>query len=219
MTGINLIYGLIHPVTGELRYIGQTTNGKSYCNKYYRTSFAKQNRPVSCWIRKLQSSGLNPEIYFFEENVETKNRLNELEIFYISYFKSLGSNLLNLSSGGNSNHGFTHSNEYKKKLSLMCSKNNKLQNARSEYFKNNSHPKWYNNVNSDKYKILLKNQSSDANKLSVIKCSKKIQDNNGVIYSSQAQAARELNVSPSAITNYLKGKGKSVKGFTFKRIT
>lgn len=46
----------------------------------------------------------------------------------------------------------------------------------------------------------------------------KVQRSDGKIYNSITEAAKDLNVDGSGISKLLRGKGKTVKGYTFKRI-
>lgn len=216
--GNNLIYGLIDPRTKELRYIGQTTRGIKQLRVYFIDSFMKKKRHVASWIKNLHTDNLKPEVIILEDSIKNKENLNNLEVFYISYFKSIGCNLTNLAEGGNSNSGFKLNKKQKKIWSKNAKNNTKLQEARKEYFDNNPHPKWHNNPNSEKYKDQLRSWSEQANKKAVEKQSIKVKDNNGIIYSSIAEAARKLNVCDSEISEHLKGRRKKVKGYTFTRI-
>lgn len=215
----NLIYGLFHPITGELRYIGQSTRGLKQTKVYTRPYFANKKRYVASWIKSLNKQGLIPEIYIIEDNIKNKETLNELEIFYISYFKMIGCNLTNLAEGGHGNSGYKMSDEAKIKISEATKKNKNLQLARKKYFDNNPHPKWYNNPNSETYKDHLRSMAIDANKKAIEKLSIKVKDQYGTIYKSMAEAARILKLSHSEVCNNIQEKNKSVKGFKFQRVT
>jgi len=107
------IYKLIDPLTNETRYIGLTFNDlkqrlRSHCSDIGKT--------YKCnWIRKLKSQGLRPIIESVEENISSYVECCLREIYYINYYKNIGCNLTNLSSGGGINCKM--SDETKKKMS------------------------------------------------------------------------------------------------------
>ena len=70
----------------------------------------------SRWIQGLLKKGLIPVI----EELDTckdKNKLANLEIYWISQFKSWGFRLLNMTDGGDSSIGYKHTEETKNKIS------------------------------------------------------------------------------------------------------
>lgn len=93
------IYGLIHPETKELRYIGKTHNIKErlYHHIYESKKFKRKNRK-NCWIKSLLKKKMIPEIQILEECSE--ENVNIKEIYYINHFKVLGFNLVNQTNGG-----------------------------------------------------------------------------------------------------------------------
>lgn len=112
-----LIYGLTDKLTGQLKYIGQTTIGlklrlKRHFDeaKYHRDRITKKNN----WLRKRISQNNLPEIFLIEET--TEQEIDNLEIFYIAYFKSIGCELLNSTLGGKGHVG-TPSKEKRQKYS------------------------------------------------------------------------------------------------------
>ena len=63
----------------------------------------------------MLSDNVKPEFIIIDEiPIES---LDYWEIFYISYFKSIGCNLTNYASGGNSRGGYKHTQEFKDYLS------------------------------------------------------------------------------------------------------
>lgn len=109
------IYGLIDPITNELRYVGKTYNLCIRYNAYL--SNLKRNSHKNNWIKKLISNGMKPEIYSFEE-FELEDKAYEAEEFYISYFRGIGCNLINESSGGRGGaSGIIRSLEFRKQKS------------------------------------------------------------------------------------------------------
>jgi len=111
------IYGLIEPMTNELRYIGKTIN----INRRYRRHINEVDLHDSYkdrWIRKLKKNGLVPEIIIIDY-VKT-DEWQYWEMFYIEYFKFLGCDLTNGTKGGDeppSTKGRKHTEESKLKMS------------------------------------------------------------------------------------------------------
>ena len=96
------IYGLFHPETGELRYIGQTRKSlnKRLKNHLGHSKNIKTNRWVCSWIRKLLRFGLIPRIQYIQEyKFITNQDLNNAEIYWIKYFREQGCRLVNVTNG------------------------------------------------------------------------------------------------------------------------
>src|SRR5271166_3360522 len=94
----NLIYGLIDPRDGQLRYIGLSSSGMSRPKDHGKESRLKRNKTrTGNWIKSLQSQGLTYEIEVLEEypNDISHKDLEEAEIWNIAYYKSLGCELYN----------------------------------------------------------------------------------------------------------------------------
>jgi len=110
MSNVIYIYGLFHPETNELRYIGKTNNLKMRLQSHidYARSKRKQ-RPVSDWINSLIKNGIKPII----RQIELCNNKNwiEREMFWIKEYKHIGARILNLTDGGESNTGYIYSTE------------------------------------------------------------------------------------------------------------
>lgn len=191
------IYGLIDPRDKALRYVGQTVQELNVRLKHHiKPCEIKKNNYKSQWIKGLIKSGLRPEIFLIEECYSIHD-LNEAEIFYIEYFKFIGSRLVNLTPGGmgapvgNQNaKGHRHSEDSKRKISKSSSSR-----------KNNLGKSW---SNDHKRKIAVNNPRR-----------KIIKDDLGNTYESIAEASRKLNIPSFGIRRILNGKGKSYKGRTF----
>lgn len=59
------IYGLFHPITGELRYIGKANDSNERFKGHLRDS-NRRNTPVYQWIRSLLEIRLIPEMRILE---------------------------------------------------------------------------------------------------------------------------------------------------------
>ena len=90
------IYGLIDPVTNQLRYVGKSVNPKSRFRKHIQESKNKQTYKDR-WINSILN-GYKPELIIIDE-VDLCN-WEFWEKHYISYFKSIGCKLTNTTDGG-----------------------------------------------------------------------------------------------------------------------
>lgn len=104
-----IIYGLIDPRNGQLRYVGQSSRGLIR---------PKQRHARHCWSweENLKCEGLVPEIEILQE-CNLIDELDEAEIFWIGYFRMIGANLTNISTGGCGSKGAKRSEEWKDNLS------------------------------------------------------------------------------------------------------
>lgn len=91
------VYGLCHPITGELRYIGKANNIARRLLTHLSEGRTRK-RPVNCWIASLIKQGLQPKI--FEIESVPSDAWQATEAHWIAYFRSLGANLLNIADGG-----------------------------------------------------------------------------------------------------------------------
>lgn len=92
------IYGLYHPITGELRYVGKTE--KALFRRLAQHMYNARKGGTTyrdCWIRKLIEQGLKPTIQLIEST--TQADWSEREQFWIRE-KSKDGRLTNLHEGG-----------------------------------------------------------------------------------------------------------------------
>lgn len=119
------VYGLLHPLTNELRYIGYSFNYIERYKEHLLPSNLKGNTHKINWIKSLLQGGLKPDIIVLEELFSEKEALDS-EIELISYYKYIGCHLTNGTLGGDGRYGFTTSDEVKEKISQsMKGKNTK----------------------------------------------------------------------------------------------
>lgn len=109
------VYGLYCPVTGELRYIGQTTKPiekrlGQHLEKYQLLKRTHKNH----WINKLLAQGLKPIISTLQ-TLNNREDLDKAEFYWIRFFKEQGCDLTNRRDGGIGTNNFTP--EVRKKLS------------------------------------------------------------------------------------------------------
>lgn len=126
------IYGLLDPITNQIRYVGKSKNIKARMKDHLFDKRPKNAHKVN-WVSKLQNMNLNPECIILD--VTSEKDWIYCEIWWIEYFKFLGCNLLNISKGGDDNsksginhamYGKKHTNETRNKMSLAHTKRPKL---------------------------------------------------------------------------------------------
>ena len=135
------IYTLEHPITGEIRYIGQTKNPVSRLWRHINelTATYKSN-----WIKSLLTENLKPIMKTIEE--VSIDDWQDAEIYWIAQFKAWGFRLTNSSEGGEG--GFEASKEFKEKLSNRFKGIPKLHLRKScySYYPNGKFCKAYNSM-------------------------------------------------------------------------
>lgn len=90
------IYGLVDPRTEQIRYVGKTVEK---LRRRLKSHIVARNLkyPVNRWVKKLFDAGLRPDIF----EIETVDACwQDAEQFWISYFRCVGADLLNLAPGG-----------------------------------------------------------------------------------------------------------------------
>lgn len=118
MKRAGLIYTLQDPISKEIRYVGKTVEGKKRFYRDIKPSVYKTGTShLYTWIRKLRHSELFP-IWNIVQTFEliTNDELSKAEMYWISYFKSLGCDLCNHTAGGDGMFGYVMSEATKSKL-------------------------------------------------------------------------------------------------------
>jgi len=200
---ITQIYGLVDPISGQLRYIGQTMRPLQKRLIDHTSESRTTHTHKSNWIRTLLSRGLVPGIILIQE-VDDEIR-NQAEIFWIAYFIGLGCPLTNCTEGGEGWRGYRHSEESKLKMSLA--KKGKNTAAWTEERK-------------DKLRK-PKAPLSEAHKEHCRQAAPRtaILDQDGQWYPSIRAAARKLGLNRTCIWMVLEGRLKTTgNGYTFTRV-
>lgn len=101
-----IVYGLVDPRSMELRYVGQTVRDLKRRFAQHLLAASKGTRPpVNAWLRSLAISGATPATIVLDV-CESRDALNESEIWWIEYARFLGCALTNLARGGDSRAGW-----------------------------------------------------------------------------------------------------------------
>lgn len=208
------VYGLCDPDTNELRYIGITIQGFHRIREHFYKSEKKSRlsgllSPSQHWINNLKTKNKIFNVVYLEYFNNEAN-LDDAERFYIEYFKSIGSNLLNVELGGKKQNGLTI--EERKRIS----KKTKLAMANPEVRQRliNSHLGQISHNKGKKSSPETRLKISKAQENSVVY----IQDDLGNIYRGYQHAADSIGCSQSGISHCINGRCKTIKGRTLKRV-
>jgi group I intron endonuclease len=221
-----LIYGLVDPITHEVRYIGKSCKGlrrpRQHCQPYYLTKEGATYK--SKWIRGLLAKGLKPQIVVIQKFTGSEY-LCEAEVYWIRYFRGVGSPLTNLTDGGDGTVGYRHSTETR----VRCGASNvgrllsdETKSKISDALQKENHPLWgKHHTDAAKLKISSTRKKQELEwALNGERCSgrraQQIADQNGVVYPSIRGAARTLGIPYGSIHHVLHGRVKQVGGYIFR---
>lgn len=112
MKTICYIYGLLDPITREIRYVGKTVNLKRRIKEHLSPSETKSKSHKNEWIKSLARNGLKPAFRILQE--VSIDDWQEAEKFHIKKAKSRGHRLTNTTEGG---EGYDGSVEVSEKIS------------------------------------------------------------------------------------------------------
>ncbi len=207
-----IIYGLVDPFTGQLRYIGKSEEGMKRPLQHSMPSLlAKNTNPHKCnWVRSVLAKCGIVEILIIQEFQEAEI-LDQAEIHWISYFRGLGCNLLNISTGGEAGtKGWKQSPETIAKRVAHFKGVPKTQECKdkiSATLTGQPSPKKGRPLSPEE---LISHAKSHA--------IPPFQDQHGRVYATLKEAAEMWNLEPGNICNVLKRKRKSTGGLVFTYI-
>lgn len=100
------IYGLHHPETNELRYVGETTmtlrrRQRGHIDSARNPQARDLNYHRRNWIRSLLACGLEPDIRLIE-SVASAEQMHERERYWIAFYLTQGARLTNGNNTGGS---------------------------------------------------------------------------------------------------------------------
>jgi hypothetical protein len=108
------VYTLSDPTTGEVRYVGKTTNlQKRWVRHIRRPTRDKKGG----WVSSIIAQGLTPTIEVLEEIPQGED-WRDVEKFWIGYLRFLGCRLTNLHAGGEGGFTGSHTPETKSKMRI-----------------------------------------------------------------------------------------------------
>lgn len=108
-----VIYALLDPRDGAVRYVGKTGQRLSRRLAMHIRHAAKAQWPVSVWIRSLVEAGTTPEIHRLEIAGEDWGACEQR---WIDHFRAAGAELTNVTRGGTGCTGLAHTPEARAKI-------------------------------------------------------------------------------------------------------
>ena len=98
---MRVVYGLMHPITKEVFYIGETKNLKKRIYQHFSRSVTDNKSKCEIVRDIIDNLKLKPDVIVFQENIQTKEESEAYESNMIKLHKSLGYRLTNMNEGGN----------------------------------------------------------------------------------------------------------------------
>lgn len=220
------IYGLCDPRTKELKYIGLSTCGFKRMFGHYKdcTSKNKQGRfsLVKNWIKSLKHQKMIFEPIYLEYFETDGPHVDEAEMFWISYFKMIGANLLNHDNGGRVNYLRFTSYENKRKLSNACKKANGTPEKR-ELFRQMTTEQWKDPIIREKRLSEMKNKPRNEQQKKNMRMGNTqriiLKNELGEIFNSMQEAADYYKVTKTTIQRLLYGKSRKYSYIKLERIS
>lgn len=205
-----LIYGLVDPTTGQLRYVGKSTSRLRRPARHSAPSeLKKDNTHKGRWLKTLSQK---PAVVVIQELDDTEI-LSEAERFWIQYFRQLGMPLTNLTDGGEGTKGLIRGKGSRPDLSA-------LNVARRGIPLSTSHKshvsKALKAIGHCPPKNTKRRIFSAEEKLTLSqKWSKPVECSNGQSFSSTVEAGRQLGLWPQNIAAVARGRLKTTGGLSF----
>jgi group I intron endonuclease len=95
---MTFIYGLVDPLSSQIRYIGKADNPAKRYFRHLRENIKNPRTHKECWIASLLKNNLKPILEIIEETDAAS--WVEREKYYIAYYKSKKVDLTNATDGG-----------------------------------------------------------------------------------------------------------------------
>jgi hypothetical protein len=236
---LRVVYGLIDPRNGELRYVGKTTHGFRRIREHWTPSKMRAaiKRRSAKWVAGLLKHGLKPEVEILEADPAD---LAAAEQFWIAYFRFVGCNLTNHTAGGEGVSGWSpseetrrkisaarkgrpgqpHTEEHKQRMSALLSGrvrgpmgaefSAKMSRALKGRPKSRAHAEAIGAA-------LLGRSKTTAERLALSRAlgGRPFVDENGTRYETLGEASRALGVNVGQISQVLRGLNRHAKGHRF----
>lgn len=201
----HVIYGLIDPRDGQLRYVGKTcSSAAKRLSEHLGHARRGRQRHVYNWLRQLLAASLKPEVEVLE-TCESAKVLSEVEQFYIAYFRMVGCRLTNLTDGGEGTVGWIPTKETKEKIGrshigkVLSAETRALMSAQR---KGRPHSAAHNAAVSAS-KVGVPKSDEMKLKMRLVSSRKPVIDDTGRVFLSIHDAARQLGVSKCSIQRAL----------------
>ena len=211
-----LIYGLVDPITGQLRYIGRSSSWMARPRAHSNPSKCSNSTHNSRWVRGLLEKNLRPNIVVIQA-FDDSSILNQAEIHWIAYFRAMGCPLTNLTDGGFGTNGYKQSSEHISKRSWGHIGKRRSDESRARMSaaakKRPVHPNAYIAL-SKRFKGTKQDPEFAKRRTAHLK--KPVVDQFGHRYESIKAAERFLDLSSGSISRVISGIRSHAKGYTFR---
>lgn len=207
----NCIYMYINKINNK-KYVGQAKNFNRRHRKHISSSYNEKEKyhyslPFHCAIRKYGIE--NFDIKILAENIESKEKLDEYEKFFIKRYDTLANNKngYNIADGGSNGNAFAgktenEMKEIKNKISKI-----RIENGLAKGYNNPMYGKKHSDESkqkmSKKAKERLKNKENNPRYGTGNKIEQWSNDNKYIIkiYNNVNEVSSEFNVSNTMICN------------------
>lgn len=211
-----LVYGLVDPRNGEVRYVGKSVRGIGRAKHHAMPWSLRKNArlPVVAWIKKLNNLGLSYSVIVLEELPRGEDTGNA-EIAHIRRLRDEGCRLLNVTDGGEGGLlGTHHSDATRKKMSVSLLSGNKTNGPKNRAAVSAA-------LMGNTFSRGRRYSSEIRIKMSQGMGGTPIIDQNGTRYETQAEACRALGISSGNLSVALSGRNNrhSAGGYRFTRVT
>lgn len=190
--------------------MGQTSRGLSKrLGEHLRPHNLKKNTYKNHWIRQLAALGLAPVIELLDSSDE-KATIDESEIFFIEYLRSIGCPLTNLAAGGEGiRRGSRFSAETRRKMSLaQRGKKRPKSDIHRERLRRSLTGKTASKETRAKMSLVRKGRLGKARAVEHLE--------SGTVFRCGTDAARALGVSVPCVYKVANGQEKQAKGHRFR---
>jgi hypothetical protein len=219
----NLVYALLEPETGEVRYVGKSKHGLERPRQHRRAAHRERSHKAT-WIRALARKGQEPRILVLS-HYETEDAAYAAEVEWIKLLRDCGVRLTNHNDGGRGGEGGKASDETRRKLSesRLGAKNH--QHGKPQHPNNkaavsaaNKARKWTPEQKAARSQLMKQIQADPAVRAAhAAKTQKPVVAIRGleVHWFPSVKATAALGFNPANVCNALKGRITQHKGFVW----
>lgn len=114
-----IVYGLVDPRTGDLRYVGKSSIGMKRPREHQIACGRKAKTHNAKWLRELWADGERVPMVLVLEECDSDAQVLAREIVLIALFREAGFNLTNITDGGDGVSGHKMSPETRARMSAL----------------------------------------------------------------------------------------------------
>jgi hypothetical protein len=114
-----LVYSLLDPRTGDVRYIGKSSIGMKRPREHQIACGRKAKTHNARWLRELWADGERVPLILVLEECDSEAQVLAREIVLIALFREAGFNLTNITNGGDGISGHKMSPETRARMSAL----------------------------------------------------------------------------------------------------